>query len=300
MRKHMKRRIATAFAALTLLRTPLAHAQQSFDFTPGSTQVIETGTNMNINYAQDGWTFVSQGTHITVTAPPQEASTTVTVPGIGDLQLNSTTSATKDIQSQINDAAGQGNTPPPEDQTGTDTDETKYFDLEATIDGQNVTSQLQPSQALALAPYANLDRSSLTATYSDANGTQIPLKSHSVDEKKMSAVLTVQEGFTPANPSILRIIDSSTGHVVVGAKLTDPNYKQQTLDGKEVNSNSLPKTEKINTGDTMKDLATAEVSQGIPVWVAAVGAVLFLLLIVVVGVLFSSRRKLKQLKKFDS
>lgn len=109
----------------------------------------------------------------------------------------------------------------------------------------------------------------------------------------MSAVLTVQEGFTPANPSILRIIDSSTGHVVVGAKLTDPNYKQQTLDGKEVNSNSLPKTEKINTGDAMKDLATAEVSQGIPVWVAAVGAVVFLLFVSVGGVTYLSHRKRK-------
>lgn len=247
---------------------------------------------MNINYAQDGWTFVSQGTHITVTAPPQEASTTVTVPGIGDLQLNSTTSATKDIQSQINDAAGQGNTPPPEDQTGTDTDETKYFDLEATIDGQNVTSQLQPSQALALAPYATLDRRSLVVTYSDADDTQIPLKSYHVDEKTLSATLTVQDGFTPANPSVLRVIDSSTGHVVLGATLTDLNYKQQTLDGLEVNAATLPKAEKISTGTSVRDLAAIEV-QGIPVWVAAVGAVVFLLFVSVGGVTYLSHRKRK-------
>ncbi|MDO5511573.1 hypothetical protein [Corynebacterium sp.] len=205
----------------------------------GETTTVDLGVPVSVNYVADGWTVVSSGTSVSVTAPPEGGATAaVPVSAAGHsatLTLVSEGSAAPveqpapaeetapEEQAPSQPAPAAGTTPERQTAAPVDRAAAERIDVEARIEGNQLIGTMGLRQALSLFnQFRNVSRDGLKLRYLDINGQIIQDVEREVDEINRTLTLTYPEGQTPDNPFIIEVVRDDSEAVAV-VTLHDPN-----------------------------------------------------------------------------
>lgn len=253
----------------------------------GQTTTVDLGYPVQANYSGGGWTVVSSGSAVTVTAP---ASGTVTVPFTAGGQSATITLVAEEgaapievppaeeLQELVNPGAGNSNgaagtagggTATPDAQSSTQTpgatgtgsqnsgsstqvdrSEAEQIHLNATIEGNRLVAKLSLSQAANLySKFGNVSTDGMKLRYLDVNGVELKGIKRDIDKASRTLTLTFPEGKQPDNPLVMEA--SRDGKAIAIATLTDPNVAQVTPTN-PAESPSQPATVSTDSNNTKK------------------------------------------------
>lgn len=285
----------------------------------GQTTTVDFGVPVSVNYVSGGWTVVSSGTSVSVTAPAEGGSTasvpvsaagqsaTLTLvaegsaapapaapgaPGAADSGDGSGPEApgggNEPGAGDGGEAAGRAGgaaAPTPERKAATPADRTaaENIHLDSEISGNQIVATLGLREAMSLFnQFRNIDQEGLKLRYLDVNGQIIEGVQRDIDEVARKLTLTYPEGQTPDNPFIMEVVRDDTTAVAV-VTLTDPNFT--------VARPASPEAQAAADADR----AAAEEKQDQPDIVMAgalvLGVLVLVAIVAVVAVLMRKRRR---------
>lgn len=216
----------------------------------GETTTVDIGVPLGLNTSQDGFTFVSQGTSVSVTAPSSGGTTVVPVSyggysasitvvaeqgatgasvdgtSVDELTGGAAGSAyTTDTAPAAGSGAGEAPSPRPSRVAALalDTSAAAHVDLVGTISGNTLSVQLGVTQALNLYnQFGGTDPGSVDVRYVDGDGQLIEGVERTIDKGSRSLTLTYPVGQTPDNPFIIQVTNASDGSAVAEVTITSP------------------------------------------------------------------------------
>lgn len=292
--------IALATATALTLGAPAASADLgTVAIGGGETQSVELGVPLGLNTVQDGFTIVSYGTSVSVTAPTYPSTTTVTVSYGGmtesvTLTTDGQAGTGDDIPSSVEEALEEGaleqqegapaDTPaghvaprPPREAAPTfDESEAKQIELTGSIEGNVLRARMGLTQATNLySEFKAADTEGLSMVYVDGDGNRIQDVSREINKESRTLTLTYPEDQTPDNPFIIKVVREADNTAIATVTITSPG-QLTTVGGGEAD---------VSPGSESKD----------QLWIGmgVVGAVLVLLLLVG-GVMAAFGRKTKR------
>ncbi|WP_164546425.1 hypothetical protein [Corynebacterium hylobatis] len=202
----------------------------------GQTTTVDLGVPVSVSHHAGGWSVVSSGTSVSVTAPAEGgASTVVPVSAAGysaSLTLVAEGAPAPAPAVAVDPApAAEPTADPTEPAAGTDgaaspvasvdRGTAEHIRLESTVKGNRITATLGMVQALKLFnQFKDVSREGLGLRYLDAAGRPIEGVTREIDEVSRTLTLTYPEGQTPDNPFIMEVAREDTAVAVV--TLTDP------------------------------------------------------------------------------
>ncbi len=166
---------------------------------------------------------------------------------------------------------------------------TEYIELEATIEGNRITSQLGLREALDLYNrFKGLEEQGLKLRYVDAEGNIISGVKRDVDAANRTLTLTYPEGQAPDSPFIMQAVKKDSSDMALVVTLRDPNFKQATnQDGETVEV----KGEQV--GKNSEDKSTVDKALDQPTWLLAAAGVgiVVVLIAIMVAIVKALRRR---------
>lgn len=262
----------------------------------GQTTTVDLGVPVSADYNSGGWSVVSAGTAVSVTAPAEGGgSIVVPVSAAGysvDLTLVAEEDASVPALPAPTDTSGGGeasagasggspgvarereapagapggisrddrSTASPAERSGAE-----LIDLESTVEGNRIVASMGMMQALKLFnQFKDVSREGLTLRYLDAEGRVIEGVTRDVDEVSRTLTLTYPEGEMPDNPFIMELVRDGAAVAVV--TLTDPRTPTAAREGAEKSDETATP---VAAGSSTGWLAVA----GVLVLLLGVGAV---------------------------
>lgn len=279
---------------------------QSFSVPAGTTTSVDLGVPVQVDYRQDGWAVVANGTSVSVTAPAGRSQAAVPVSYGG---YNATITLTTEAGEQgaagtggpapagpdeltegpatpdgtsvpadpgETDAAGAGAgssvTPERAPASTVDTAEAERLDFDAEIEGNALRVKLGMLEAANLyTRFKDTSREGLKVRYVDSAGGIIGGVERDIDPAARTLTLTYPEGQTPDNPFIIELVrDDSTAEVIV--TLTAPGATGAGGDG--ARAAGAPEAEAENASAASSSPVLLGIAVAILAALAVLGAVL--------------------------
>jgi hypothetical protein len=214
----------------------------------GQTTTVDLGVPVNVSHHAGGWSVVSSGTSVSVTAPAEGGASTVVPVSAAGYSTSLTLVAEgapapapapveDPVQAPTDVPAAEPTGAPAEPSTdggdGADGAEeaaptapadrgtAEHIQLESVIEGNRITATLGMVQAVKLFnQFKDVSREGLSLRYLDAGGQPIEGVTREIDEVSRTLTLTYPAGQTPDNPFIMEVARDNTAVAVV--TLADP------------------------------------------------------------------------------
>lgn len=262
----------------------------------GQTTTVDLGVPVSVSHHTGGWSVVSSGTSVSVTAPAEGGASTVVPVSAAGYSASLTLVAEGASAPEPAPAPAPAEVPDPapaveprvdaaeptadgDAAAGTiapvaqsDRSQAEHIPLESTVEGNQITATLGMVQALKLFnQFKDVSREGLGLRYLDAVGRPIEGVTREIDEVSRTLTLTYPEGQTPDNPFIMEVVRDDVAVAVV--TFTDP---------------AVP----VAPGsETVEMAAVTDSGDETRTGVLAVAGVLGLLLVVGGGLLLGRRRR---------
>lgn len=216
----------------------------------GETTTVDLGVPVDVSHNSDGWSVISAGTAVSVTAPAEggdsivvpvsaagySANLTLVAEGGAALPERPAVPATPAPPAAPGTAGGvaeetslaEGGTggPARDDRPTASPAErsgAELIELESTVEGNRIVASMGMVQALKLFnQFKDVSRDGLVLRYLDAEGRVIEGVTRDIDEASRTLTLTYPEGETPDNPFVLELVRDDAAVAVV--TLTDPRH----------------------------------------------------------------------------
>lgn len=275
----------------------------------GQTTTVDLGVPVSVNHSANGWTVVSSGTSVSVTAPADGGATTsVPVSAAGQsatitlVSEGGAAASEPEVASEAEpvepsaggpagaeaetpvDAPGEassevpGVAPRTERQSAAtmNQDDAERINLEATIEGNVLSASLGLREALSLFnQFRDLSQDGLKLRYLDSEGQIIQGVTREIDELARTLTLTYPEGETPDNPFIMEVIRDDTTTVAL-VTLTDP---------------SSPRTSSPDQADVEPEFESAEEADSLAIGGVILGIIALVALVAAVAFWMKRRRR---------
>lgn len=263
----------------------------------GQTTTVDLGVPVSVSHHSGGWSVVSSGTAVSVTAPAEGGASAVVpvsaagysasltlvaegAPAPAPAPAPSPESAPEPALTGVPDTAPAGESAPgagaaggitaPADQA--DWSQAEHISIESTIEENRITATLGVVQALKLFnQFKDVSPEGLSLRYLDSTGATIDGVTREIDEISRTLTLTYPAGQTPDNPFIMEVVRDDKAVAVV--TLTDP---------------AVPATQ---GSESLRVAAATDNADGTWTGVLAVAGVLGLLLVVGAGLLIARLRR---------
>ncbi|WP_255364747.1 hypothetical protein [Corynebacterium sp. NML140438] len=260
----------------------------------GQTTTVDTGVPLNLNYSSGGWSVVSSGTSVSVTAPDTPGATvsvpvsaggysaTVNLVAVGGGEA--VDAPPENAQSSGN--GGGGNTSNENDQAGgagsgtstnthdapaapkgrtqakeVDTSNAKRLEFEGAIEGNSIVVKVPLSKAGQLMKYSKIDKEGATLRYVDVDGNIIEGVKRDVDVASRTLTLTYPEGQTPDNPFIMEVIrDGSAAEFIAVITSKNAPAATPTAENQDDGAGQVEKLDGSSSNDGLLALGVAGVA----------------------------------------
>ncbi|AGF72392.1 hypothetical protein [Corynebacterium halotolerans] len=218
----------------------------------GTTTSVDLGVPLQVDYRQDGWVVVSNGTGVSVTAPGEgsaQAAVPVTYAGrtatitlvaeaaesgasagpvesAPDGEPTGDTGDTGDTGSSAGTGTDAADRPERAQAKPVDTADAELLNFDAVIEGRDIVVKLGIFEAADLySRFKDTSRDGLKVRYVDTDGNIIEGVERDINAAARTMTLTYPEGQTPDNPFIIQLVrDDEAAEVIV--TLTAPDAER--------------------------------------------------------------------------